>query len=117
MSDLVLHSETLSHHGSEKGTWMRFFLQPKDLASSGLCGAEFDIRAGEFFSAAMPEIINFYDIHEELISLIKAFRIGVNNGTFYSVDGRGSSRFDRSLEIRIQNLVKDFFIRGKVTLR
>ncbi|MBJ6107641.1 hypothetical protein JAO73_01365 [Hymenobacter sp. BT523] len=116
MSDLVLHSETLSHHGSEKGTWMRFFLQPKDLASSSFCGAEFDRRAGEFFSAVMPEIINFYDIHEELIALIEAFRIGVNNGTFYTVDARGSSRFDRSLEIRIRNLVKDFFIRGKVTL-
>jgi hypothetical protein len=116
MSDLVMHSELLSNHGSETGLWDRFFFQIKDIAEAGFNKEAFESQSDSFFNKIMPEITNFYDIYNELRSLITQFANGVLDGTYYKVDERGSSHLDRSVELRIKQIVKDFFTRGKILL-
>lgn len=111
-----MHSESFSNHGSEKGTWERFFFQVQDIAKVGGGQKEFDSRSGDYFNKAMHEITHFYDVYHRLIDLIEKFKAGVSDGKYYSVTERGSSTFDRSLELEIRNLVKDFFARGKIML-
>lgn len=108
MGDLVLHSESFSNHGSEKGTWERFFFQVQDIAKTGFVQKDFDSCSGEYFNKVMHEITHFYDLYYQLVCSIERFKSGVSSGVYYQVNERGSSTFNRSLELEIRNLVKDF---------
>lgn len=113
---MKIHIETQAGYGTKQGIMPRFYLQMNELCS--FIGVEpfVDSIPNKFLTKIIPELTNFYDVHNNLQSKIKEFIDGVEEGKFYKIDADRSTTFLRHNEFAISNLTKDFFIRGKILL-
>lgn len=113
---MILNAEFFSNHGTSQGIWPRFYLQMADLGENAIGKDAFDKKASKYFNSVMPELTNLYDTYHKIQGLINDYKEGVSNGTYFKIDSRGQYNFDRGMENEIQNAIKDFFIRGKITV-
>lgn len=113
---MKFHIETSPGYGTKQGIMPRFYLQLENICKF-LNGEPFlENIPSVFFKKIIPELTNFYDVHQKLQTSIQEFLEGVKDGTFYKIDEDGSTTFLRKKEFEISNLTKDFFIRGKILL-
>jgi hypothetical protein len=115
---MQLHSELISTHGTAQGILPRFQLQPWELAKLAL-DKKFEIHfspGSKYFDGVVLELTQLYDIYNEIISLTKDYKEGVENGKYFKTDERGHTTFDREKELKVKKLTNDFFVKGKIVL-
>jgi len=106
----------ISNHGTASGIWPRFFLQMDEIAKLGVGKDEFDKRLGIYMDNVMPQIEKFYDLYQKFLGLNQDYREGIQSGKYYSVDKKGTINHNKIPEREIFNIVKDFFVNGKIML-
>lgn len=109
--------ETSSNHGTEQGIIPRFELQMIDLYRIALVDPkEYEFNKFIMFTEVVnPEITHLYDIHFSIVQKIGTYTKGMIEGEFCSLQN-GIPHFDRTIELELIDLVKDFFIRGRILL-
>ena len=65
----------------------------------------------------MPDIKSLYDKYHSIIAKVSEYKVGVETGKLYQIDKKGQTTLDRSLENEIQDILKDFFSKGKIVHR
>lgn len=116
MSNLRFHIETAPGYGASQGIMPRFYLQMTELCSFLNVPPHVTEIPSKIQKLIIPELANLYDVYNNLQSAIKEFIKGVQDGAFYKINQDGSTTFIRHKEFEIENLTKDFFIRGKILL-
>lgn len=109
--------ETTSNHGTEQGILPRFEIQMIDLYRIAMLDYK-DYELNKFIrytKIVVPEITHFYDLYHVLNEKIERYRTGINSGELFKIKD-GIPNYDRSIELEIIDLVKDFFIRGRILL-
>jgi hypothetical protein len=109
--------EITSNHGTEQGIIPRFELQMIDLYRIALTNSkEYELNKFiNYTKLVVPEITHLYDIHLSLVQKFDIYKQGMINGEFAKIQ-RGIPYYDRSIELEIIDLIKDFFIRGRILL-
>jgi hypothetical protein len=110
--------ETSSNHGTEQGIIPRFELQMIDLYRIALENPkEYELNKFVGFSnVVLPEITHFYDINLSMVQKFEVYMNGMIKGEYCKIQN-GIPCFDRSIELEIKDLIKDFFIRGRILLQ
>jgi hypothetical protein len=112
----LLGKEVISNHGSSSGIWPRFFIQIMDIAEYAMTKEEVDIIFDAFSERNIPDFADLYDLHNDIINKYSDFKNGLNNGDYFSKDKSGFFSIDRSIEIELHRIVKDFFIKGRLLI-
>jgi hypothetical protein len=108
------HIEYDIDHGMEEGLLPRFYLQ-----MSSLTGGHpyFEDKLEFVLRGLMPDIKSLYNKYNLIISKVSEYKNGLKNGTYFKVNGKGTTCVDRKLEIEITEILKDFFSIGKLIHR
>lgn len=109
--------ETTSNHGTEQGIIPRFEIQMIELYRIAITNSK-EYEFNKFINytiVVVPEITHLYDIHLSLVQKFDIYKDGMISGEFSKIQC-GIPYFDRSIELEIIDLIKDFFIRGRILL-
>jgi len=110
--------ETFSNHGTQQGIIPRFELQMINLYKFAfLDSKEYEFNKFiKYTEVVVPEITHLYDIHLSIVQKIDTYTKGMISGEFCNLKG-GIPHFDRTIELQVIDLVKDFFVRGRILLQ
>ena len=114
MSDLILHAESYSNHGTATGIHPRFFLQMHELWTTAFGSkSEYENNSTYYFDHFLPTLETLYDLYHEIFEIDNEYVEGIKTKKYYTKDPKGQTYTDRTKESLINYKVKNFFIYHK----
>ena len=108
--------EQISNHGSVQGIIPRFFTQMNDMMTFAYGDEDGKKRSALQFQLVITDFTSFYDLFEEIKETFDTYKKGVQSGEFCKTDSQGVLQINRIKENKLNQLIKDFFIRGRLLL-
>jgi hypothetical protein len=111
--------EIVSKHGTQAEIIPRFFLQMSELAKGAFrgTGEDIDARFIAFFEKNIKDFHHLYDIKNEIQAFYSDYKNGLTSGEYFYLDQRKNENLDRSVELKLQQSVRNFYLFTKVLLK